>query len=330
MTAFSTKRRSLLTLIGSLAIFRNAGSGAEDTFTLVPNIFPGQVLRYRQDLELVRNGEIGYRSRSTVMLEICERIAGGWLARWTSSGGELLEADHHVRPMLEAMQTFWAGVAVDLLLDEGGRVADLADPAAVRALGVASMDRLMALLLANPANAPLADVLRAAMQPALGDSAVLARSLLKEPAILLGAMGHDYRVGEPLDIRTHIPSPIGSGEIPILGRYQVRGISTRDQRADIGWLMVIDNATAARHIGKEILDMVQRLQAATPEPADTPPEPTVPSTVADFAATLDYDDRCDFVVDTETAWPVSVRHIRRVSAAGRSRIDTVKLTRMDA
>ncbi|HEY4079888.1 MAG TPA: hypothetical protein VGM81_04260 [Burkholderiaceae bacterium] len=47
---------------------------------------------HRQDLQLLRNGAIGHRSRSIVTLEIGERVAQGWLASWTSSRGELLEA----------------------------------------------------------------------------------------------------------------------------------------------------------------------------------------------------------------------------------------------
>ena len=44
--------------------------------------------------------------------------------------------------------------------------------------------------------------------------------------------------------------------------------------------------------------------------------------------TLDFDDRGDFIVDTATAWPVRVSHIRRVAAAAGSRVDSVELTRL--
>jgi hypothetical protein len=328
MTVFKTTRRTLLTLIGGLSVFRAARSGPPETFTLVPRLDQGQVLRYRQESHVVRNGVVGHRTRSTVTIEIRERIAGGWLARWTSSGGELLEADPRVRPMLEVLQAIWEGVAIDLVLDEGGHVAGLADPAAVRALGEESLDRLVEMLAADPARAPMAGVLRAAMQPTLDDGGILAQSLLKEPGILLGAMGRDYRVGEPLEVRTRIPSPMGSGEIPILGRFQVRGISSRDARADIGWLMVIDRASAARVLGAEMLDVVRRAESARPMPADEPARPAAESTVADAMATLDFDDRGDFIVDTATAWPLTVRHVRRVSATSGSRIDTVELTRL--
>ncbi len=329
MTVFQTTRRTLLTLVGGLSVFRAARSGSPETFTLVPKLAHGQVLCYQQDLQLVRNGVIGHRSRAKVTLEIRGRTAGGWLARWTSTGGELLEADPRVRPMLEVLQAFWDGVAIDLVLDEGGRVAGLADSGAVRGLGVASLDRLVALLVADPERAPMAGPLRAAMQATLEDDGMLAQSLLKEPGILLGAMGRDYRVGEPLEVRTCIPSPIGSGEIPILGRYQVRGISSRDSRADIGWLMVIDRASAARTLGAEILDIVRRTESARPTPASERAGSITESTVTDAMATLDFDDRGDFIVDTATAWPVSVSHIRRVSTATGSRVDTVNLTRLE-
>jgi hypothetical protein len=323
--AFETTRRTLLALIGGLSVFRTAQSGAADTFTLVPQLAVGQTLRYRQSLQLVHNDVIAYRQRSTVAVEIRERIADGWLARWTSFGGELLEADPRMRPMLGVLQALWDGAAIDLLLDEGGRVTGLADPATVKALGATSLDRLMALLLADPSRAPMADVLRAAIEPTLTHD-VLARSLLKEPAILLGAMGRDYRVGEPLEVRTRIASPIGSGEIPILGRYQVRGLSSRDARADIGWLMVLDRASAAHTVGTAILDVARRAEAAGPGRPGELREAVNDSGITDAMATLDFDDRGDFTVDTATAWPVNVRHVRRIAVGSGLRVETVEFT----
>lgn len=88
MSVFKATHRTLLTLIGGLSVFRAARSGSPDTFTLVPKLAQGQVLRYRQDLNSVRNGVIGHRSWSTVTLEILDPIPGGWLARWTSWGGD--------------------------------------------------------------------------------------------------------------------------------------------------------------------------------------------------------------------------------------------------
>lgn len=43
---------------------------------------------------------------------------------------------------------------------------------------------------------------------------------------------------------------------------------------------------------------------------------------------MEFDDRGDFIVDTATAWPVKVRHLRRFSSTHGSRVDTVELTRL--
>ncbi len=328
MTAFHTTRRTLLQLIGSLPVFRAVQGRSASTFTLVPAFAPGQVMHYRLESHVVRNGAVGHRSRSTVTLEIVDRFADGWLVRWTSSEGVLLDADPRLRPLLEAVQGLWEGVAIDLLLDAGGRVQGLADPAAVRALGETCLDRLVALLAADPQRAPLAAPLRAALAPTLNDGGMLAQSLVKEPAILLGAMGHDYRVGEPLEVRTRIASPLGSGEIPVLGRYQVRGIAAREPRADIGWLMVIDRATAARTLGAEIGELVRGTGMARTAATGSPQEAIADAEVSEVLATLDFDDRADFIVDTSSALPVRVSHVRRISAGAGSRVESVELTRL--
>lgn len=330
MILFKTTRRTLLKLIGGLAAFRGARSGTVDSFTLIPALGTGQLLKYRQDLKLMRDGVIGHRSRSVVTLEIRERIAEGWLASWTTSGSVVVESDPRVRPILEAMHALWDGIPIDLVLDEGGRVTGLADFAAVRENGVKSLDSLVAMWVADPALASVAEPLRAAMQATLVDDGMLAQSLLKEPAILLGAMGQDYGVGEPLEVRTRIPSPIGSGEVPVLGRYQVRGISTQEPRADIGWLMVLDRASMARTLGFEVLGVVRQFETAKSASTGEEQEPVAESVITDIAATIDFDDRGDFIVDTATAWPVSVCHVRRVSAGASSRVDTVELTRLGA
>ena len=165
-------------------------------------------------------------------------------------------------------------------------------------------------------------------QPVLADGGYLAQSLLKEPAILLGAMGNDYRVGAPLEVRTRIASPMDSGEIAVLGRYAVRGIAPQGGQADIGWLMVIDRDNAARIVGSEIADVVRRMGAAGAAARMPASAPIAAAALADALAALDFDDRGDFIVDTTTAWPITVRHVRRVSSADGSRVDKVELTRI--
>lgn len=162
----------------------------------------------------------------------------------------------------------------------------------------------------------------------LGDRGLLADAFLKEPSILLGAMGHNYRVGEPLEVRTRIASPLGAGEIPILGRYRVRGIASRERQADIGWLMVIDRATAARTLGTELGELVHGMEAARTNDADGRSESDTNAPASGVLATLDFDDRADFIIDTSSAWPVRVSHVRRVSAGAVSRVDSVRLTRL--
>lgn len=330
MTLFKTTRRTLLKLIGGLVVFRGARSGTVDSFRLIPELAAGQLLRYRQDLKSMRDGVIAHRSRSAVTLQIRERVAEGWLASWTTSGSELIEADPRVRPILEAMQALWDDIPIDLVLDEVGRLNGLADFAAVREHGLKSLDSLVTKLAADPTRAPPAHIMRAAVQATLVDGALLAQSLLKEPAILLGAMGHNYGVGEPFEVRTRIASPMGSGEIPVLGRYKVRGISTQEPRADIGWLMVLDHASTARTVGFEVLGVVRQFETARAASTGQQQDPVAESVVTDIAATIDFDDRGDFIVDTATAWPVSVHHVRRVSASAGSRVDTVELTKLEA
>ncbi len=317
MSLFTTSRRALLGLIAALPVFRSAAAVAPDTFTLVPGGIDGQSWRFRLEQKIVRNGAVGLHATTDVTLSVLARTDGGWLVRWTPVGGQLLATDPRVRPMMEAIRALWDGVPVDIALDAGGRVAGLADPGAVRALAGATLERLAGTLEADPAQAPVAAQVRAAMGPLLLDSPLLAQSLLKEPMILLGAMGHAFRVGEPLEVRANIPSPLGAGEFPVLGRYAVRGIDRRSGHADIGWLMVIDRANAARLLAPQLRDTLARGGMAVTD-----------ELLAETLAALDFDDRGDYLVDTATAWPVRVRHERRVSAQGASRVDQVTLTRL--
>lgn len=123
---------------------------------------------------------------------------------------------------------------------------------------------------------------------------------------------------------------MGSGEIPVLGRYKVRGISTQEPRADIGWLMVLDLASTARTVGSEVLGVVRQFETDRVASSGQQQEPVVESVFPDIAATIDFDDRGDFIIDTVTEWPVSVHHVRRVSAGAGSRVDTVELTKLEA
>jgi hypothetical protein len=321
-TMFQTTRRSLLSLIAGLPIFRGARTDVPDTFSLVPGDTDGLVMRYRQDMRHVRNGALGHHSRAVVSLEILLREDDVWVARWTTERAELVDADPRMRPMLQALQAMWEGVPVDLALDGDGQVIGLADPEKMRALATTSMDRMIAMLTADPARAPLAPAIRAAMQPVLGSDAYLTGALTKEPAILLGAMGRAFRVGQPLELRSTLPSPLGTDEIPVLGRFNVRGIDAERRRAELGWMMVVDRPRMAQSIAAGVQEMAGRMAAISPNV-----DPSA-AAAAVQGAVLDFDDRADFIVDTATAWPIRVRHVRRVSSGPVSREDTIELVRM--
>ncbi|TDM08439.1 MAG: hypothetical protein C4K60_03030 [Ideonella sp. MAG2] len=326
MSVFQTTRRTILQLIGSLPIFRAAPSKAADTFSLIPALAPGQVMCYQLESRVVRNSAMAHRTRSTVTLEIVEDLPDGWRARWTSTNSTLLEADPRMRPLLEVMLGLWNGASFDLLLDCGGRVVDLADHEAVRALGEISLERIVAELARDPQRAPMAAPIRAALAPTLAEGGLLAQSLLKEPRILLGAMGQEFRVGEPLEVRTRIPSPLGTGEIPVLGRYKVRGLAPHQAQADIGWLMVIDRAGAAQTVGDEINALLPDAVMTASTAAGQGSGRTPREEIADALSTLDFDDRGDYIVDTTSAWPIRVRHERQVSAGAGSHLEAVEFT----
>jgi hypothetical protein len=310
---FKTSRRSLLSLIAGLPIFRGALASPPDTFSLVPTDVVGRVFRYRQELRHVRNGALGHHSRAIVSLEVLARDDEGWLARWTTRESEVVDADPRVRPMLEVIQAMWDDVPVDLRLAPGGQVLGLADMPAMSARAAASLDRMIASISADPARAAAAEQMRAAMQPVLANEAYLAGTLTKEAAILLGAMSREFRVGEPLEVRSQVPSPLGDGQIAMLGRFSVRGIDERRGQADIGWLMVVDPGGLSQSVGAGVQALADRMGAET--------------AVADMS--LDLADRADFLIDTATAWPIRVRHERRVSSAAFGREDTLVLTRLD-
>ena len=320
---FETTRRSLLSLIAGLPVFRSARAEVPDTFSLVPGDTDGLVMRYRQELRHVRNGAPGHHSRAIVSLELLLREDDAWVARWTTERSELVDADPRMRPMLQALQAMWEGVPVDMALDGDGRVAGLADPEKMRALATASMERMVQMLTADPARAALAPAIRAAMTPVLGSDAYIAGALTKEPAILLGAMGRAFRVGEPLELRSTLPSPFGTDEIPVLGRFKVRGIDAERQRAELGWMMVVDRPRMAQSVAAGVQEMAGRIAATAPNV-----DPSAAAAAMQDAA-LDFDDRADFVVDTATAWPIRVRHVRRVSSGPASREDTLELVRID-
>ena len=92
--------------------------------------------------------------------------------------------------------------------------------------------------------------------------------------------------------------------------------------------MVLDSASAARTIGAEVAAIAASIEVLAQQSKDQLPTAIQQPSVADTIRPLDFDDRGDFVVDTETAWPISVSHMRRVSVAENTSVESVKLARL--
>lgn len=324
MPFLETTRRGILALIGGLGIFRPTRADGQDTFTLSPQLAVGQAFTYQLDQKVQRNGVVAVHAGSRVTLTVLRRLEGGWLVRWTTSDSHLRVADPNLKPLFAALQSVWDGLPVDVLLDTTGRVSGVADTPTLRALVTAAMDRVADHLSNDASQAPFAAAMRAAVTSLLANDTLLAQSLLKEISILLGATGHAYRAGEPLAVNSRIDSPFGTGEIPILGRFKIESVDPQARRATLNWLMVVDRGTAARVIGAEVEQVVEGFAEVSPEARQL----DAPALVSDALSGFDFDDRGEFVVDTGTAWPVSVSHVRRVSTGAGSRVDEIRFSRL--
>jgi hypothetical protein len=115
-----------------------------------------------------------------------------------------------------------------------------------------------------------------------------------------------------LEVRTTLSSPLGGGQVPVIGRFAVRRVEPRRHRAELGWLMASDRRVAA-DASEAALEELRADMALEPPDGMQLPE------------TLDLDDRADFVVDTRSAWPLSVHFTRRLSTGGQQRLDTVHI-----
>lgn len=302
-----TTRRSLLALAGALAIFRPARAAGPQAFTLVPALEPGQRVAYRLTQRVMRNGAVGLRSSARVSLEIVAPVDGGWHARWMTDEPQILEAPAALRPLFEAMAALWDGVPVDLVLDTHGRVAGLREIDALRRRLQASIDRVLPLL--PGAADPVLQQVRSLMQPFMDSDSTIAQALLKEVSILMGAMGRDFAVGRPLRLPGRAPSPLGTGEIPTLGRFELRSVDGARGEAELGWLLAVDDRRLSQLLAEELAAI-----GVVPVAAGVQP--------------LDFADRGDFVVDIRSAWPLRIRHERRASSAQASREDLLEFSRL--
>lgn len=318
----ATTRRSLLSLIGGWSIFRPAPAAAPDAFTLAPSFKEGQLHRYSFNIEQHRDGRCALLCDMDVALEVMARSADGWRMRWCVTRFVLHDALPELRPLLEEMGRLTEGMPIDFLVSDGGGIRGFADVSTLRTDFRARAQRAFEAAVAAGPQDPLWPRLRPVIETLLHQESVLDQTLLKEARMLLGAMGRDYRVGEALEVRTQVPSLLGSGEIPVLGRFSVRSADARRGEAELGWLMVLDTRAAASVVMREVAALAPQPLPSNPWAArGAGPLPHASNVV------LDFDDRADFTIDLATAWPRRGEHRRRVAAGGKERRERVTWSR---
>ncbi|WP_394478433.1 hypothetical protein [Roseateles sp. LYH14W] len=312
MSLLSSTRRALLGLVAGLPIFRVAQAHGPDAFTLTPQFQAGQGHEYMMTTLQRRQGAVSRHARSRVRLEVVAPHGDGWRLRWMEMDSELLEP-----PVpSSALADPWDRVAIDFFISAQGDFHGLADPEAMRARMEATVEGQLAQMALDPGNAPQMPQIRAAMRQFVDNPDFLGQQLLKQPKLLLGAVGRDYRVGEPLELRGGVPSPLGTGEIPMLARFNVRSADAR--RVSLGWLMVVDRQSTARTLAAELQPIMDAAQTEGQEALQ------MDAALAGF----DFDERGDYVVDAETAWPLQVSSERRSAAGDLERVDSVELVRV--
>lgn len=296
--------------MASLPIFRPAHADPADrAFTLVPVFNIGQVRRFRLDIEQHRQGALAWRGQMDNSLTVLNRDGEGWTLAWCIDRFALFDAPPDMRPLLEALGQFTVGMPVVFRVDAAGQVLGLADvPTLQQDMTHAATQALAAARAADPDHALLAQM-QPMMLALVGNPAVLDQTLLKEPRMLLGGLGRSFQVGEGVEVRTAVPSLLGTGTVPVLGRFEVRAVRPRAKEVELGWLMVIDTQAA--------------LAAASRELA-----PFMPAGQAPALGTLDFDDRATLVIDVDTALPVRGEHLRRMDSGGHQRLERVRWERL--
>ena len=149
----------------------------------------------------------------------------------------------------------------------------------------------------------------------------MALAALKEPMLLLGAMGRRFGADEPVEFRTALASPLGGEPIAAIARFSIRGVQPRTQRAELGWLMVSD-PVATNDAVRDVAGHAARIAEAAAG-KDTA---TRQAALAAMPA-ITLEERGDFVVDTATAWPVRVTHARTVRAGAMAQVDETSFSR---
>jgi hypothetical protein len=179
------------------------------------------------------------------------------------------------------------------------------------------IDRLFSSMAASGEQRAFVEAVRPAWAAAFATEHAVTVAALKEPQLLLAAMGRRFGADEPVQFRTELESPLG-GSVPAIARFSIRGVQRRSNRAELGWLMVSDPAASAALV-RTAVGHATAMAAAVAPPATTAHKlPEMPSVAIE--------ERGDFIIDTRTSWPISVSHTRQVMAGARSQSDTTSFS----
>ena len=311
------QRRGLLALIASLPVFGRSAEPGPPSFELVPQPRVGQEMRFHFERRTTRDGTVMQRYRMPVSLKVIDVSLDGTLLRWTEGEAEVLDADPQRRPQLAIGLSLMRDVPLDVRLNAMGCVRALDNVADVRKACLGMIERLWTSVGADVGQRAVVDAMRPALIAAFATEQAVAVASLKEPQLLLGAMGRRFGADEPVQFRTELESPFGE-PLPAIARFSIRRVQRRSNRAELGWLMVSDPA-ATTSLAQTAVSLATAIAAAA----------TPKGTIAQDAAetpSVALEERGDFIVDTRTAWPIAITHTRHVTAGAHSQTDATSFT----
>lgn len=134
-------------------------------------------------------------------------------------------------------------------------------------------------------------------------------------------MGRRFGADEPVQFPTAQDNPFGGPPIAAIAKFSIRRVQPRSHRAELGWLRVSDPVAITAAV-RPVVEGAAAIAAAMSPDATAPAVPAVPP--------IDLQERGDFVVDTQSAWPISVSQTRRVSVGPLLQVETSTFTRHGA
>ena len=317
MNAPTLKRRGLLGLIAALPIFGRSAQAGPPSFELAPAIQARQHWTFAFERKVTRDGAVMHWYRSTLRLRVLDADDGATI-EWIEGDQAVVDAHPQRRPLLELGLAAMRDVPLVIGLDAAGRVSALHNADAVRAASLDMLDAAAAHFGAQTEAAPVIAAMLPAMKATLATEAMVTAAALKEPLLLLSAMGRRFGADEPVEFRTTLVNPMGGEALDAIARFRIHGVDSRAGQATLGWLMVSDPVATDAASRANVLR-----GAAIAGVADAP-------ATADAIAALpafSLEERGDYVVDTASAWPVRVTHARTVRAGPHAQVEETSFRR---